>query len=108
MTDTPAVRGPWRRWAKRSERETWWGFFHASMSIWDSDGTAVEVDLHEDPDGSHYGWLDHHDNKLSMVQPTKMQFEMQSPDFFRRDIAEGRGRVLRLRVEPVYIPTGDT
>lgn len=97
MNETPVAT----LWAAPSSSGRWFGFFSYVSDIWCRDKTkARQVDLYEDPEGDYYGWVDFAENKVRMVQPSLIQWEMQSPDFFKHAIETGRGRQIRLRAVP--------
>lgn len=106
MTAPPADDGTLMAslWAIRLPNGRFFGFFSHATSIWTGGERATLVDLYADPDGDYYGAYITSEGKVYMVQPSKMQWEMQSPDFFRRDIAEGRVLMLRLRAVPRETP----
>ena len=37
--------------------------------------------------------------RISMIQRDELQFKIQSRDYFKSDVREGRGRIIRVRVE---------
>ncbi len=58
----------------------------------------VQVLLTEDPEGPWWSWEDFSKNEISMIYPHRYLLEMCSPDFFDRDISQGRGQMLRLQI----------
>lgn len=93
-------------WAAPTPNGRWFGFFSSVTSIWCSDKSRARlIDLYEDPEGDYYGWYAINDpyvppGVVCMVQPSKLQWEMQSPDFFRNAIATGEGRMIRMVAVP--------
>ena len=62
----------------------------------------------EAPPEAYWGWLDAQDLeggnlpdglRISMIQRGELQFKMQAPDSFKSSVREGRGKVIRVRVE---------
>jgi hypothetical protein len=96
-----------RRYATKMPNGRWFGFFSHVSSLWVAPGEhAVLVDLVEHEDGDYYGWIairDKYDapGTVSMIQPSLLQCQMQSPDFFKRAIARGEGRITRFKVTEV-------
>lgn len=62
----------------------------------------------EAPPEAYWGWMDARDPeggnmpdglRISMVQRSEIAFKMQSSDSFKSSVREGRGRIIRVRVE---------
>lgn len=86
---TPSRDGRW--YTRISERETW-------LRIVES-RPPVPVVVTEDPAGPYWGWLPAGEDWPVMVQPTRARFEVQFPYGVDGQEKEGRGRVVRLRIE---------
>jgi hypothetical protein len=56
----------------------------------------VAVELTEDPQGDHYGWLRAGADASVMIQGCEGIFRIQSPDGFRSDVERGRGEIVRM------------
>lgn len=63
----------------------------------------IPVTVTEDEEGSYWGWYEYEKDgkpaKLAHIYPTERQTQICSPDFFESNIAEGKGKILRLRIE---------
>jgi hypothetical protein len=58
----------------------------------------VPVVLTEEVEGRFYGWVSSIDGQLTMVQPSRIGFEMQFAYGSAVEVAKGRGEVVRLAV----------
>lgn len=59
--------------------------------------TVTEVG-HDDPDGTHWGWLDVKESEPCMIWPSRSQYDMCFPYGPRAEEEAGKGRTLRLAV----------
>jgi len=59
---------------------------------------AVTEVAHDDPAGTHWGWLDASDPTPSMIWPSRIQYDMCFPYGPRAEEDAGRGRTVRLAV----------
>lgn len=73
---TPLRRVRVSEWEGKAPPEAYWGWMEA-----------------RDPDGVADGL------RISMIQRSAIAFKMQSPDSFKSSVREGRGRIIRVRVE---------
>lgn len=60
---------------------------------------VVPVRVTEDPEGSHYGWIDTDATKPSMIFPHLIQFRCCFPYGLEAHEKAGKGRAVRLRIE---------
>jgi len=94
-----------RRHASAEGRE----FFHFGPRGWAAlgDGAGVaEIDVVEDEHGSYWGWLDNGGQRPVYISGTFAALEQAyragvPADDISNDETEGRGRIVRLRVDEV-------
>jgi hypothetical protein len=94
--------GPWQAYCVRRVRDGHPAYAHFGSEGWVRmcfpGMMCVPVTLTEDPEGTHYGWVEP-DEDISMVQPSYPQFQMQFPYGWQSEQKLGRGRMVRVQVE---------
>ncbi len=95
-------------------REFMSGFYWFVSSVWIDRRSTVLRRVRvsewegEAPPEAYWGWVDAQDPeggnlpdglRISMIQRGEWQFKIQSPDSFKSAVREGRGRIIRVRVE---------
>ncbi|PLS19472.1 hypothetical protein CVD28_03385 [Bacillus sp. M6-12] len=63
------------------------------------DIVKVKIQEIETENPTHWGYFDIEDKVYHFIFKTKTAVQMCSPDFFKRDIAEGKGRIVKIQVE---------
>lgn len=61
--------------------------------------TVAEV-AHDDPAGTHWGWLDSNEDEPCMIWPSRVQYDMCFPYGPAAEEEAGKGRTVRLAVTP--------
>lgn len=76
--------------------ERWWVELHGlDLPIVEVSVTEVS---HDDPAGTHWGWLDAGETEPCMIWPSRIQYDMCFPYGPRAEEEAGKGRTVRLAV----------
>lgn len=88
----------WRMWAGLDDG-LWW---HPGEEwyVREYGHEPRQVTVTEDPDGQYWGWLDAADDAPSMIWPKKVLFDCCFPYGPDAEQERGRGRIVRLTIEP--------
>jgi hypothetical protein len=89
----------------KGEKKILSGFYAQVTGIWINTRTSdmVRVSIREwqdgDPPSTYWGWLPTGETRIRLIQPTRLQFNMQFPYGVDAEVKAGKGRDLVLHVE---------
>lgn len=109
MSDLPPLTEPNVLYAgirlSEGRGEVFYGFFPFVSTIWicrdhtEIARVRIRERTEEDPPSDSYAWQKTDEDRMCMVQPAAVLFDMQSPDGFKRAEEAGEGHRVNIHVE---------
>lgn len=64
---------------------------------------VVPITVTEHEEGNYWGWYEYEEDgkpaRITHIYPSEHLTKICSPDYFQQDIKDGKGRLIRLRIE---------
>ena len=87
------------------DQQQWEDFGHPLYTRAFGHANPVPVEVTETPDGEYWGWLSTGSERPDMIYRREVLFRVCFPYGAEAEQAAGRGRIVRLSVRPLDVPS---